>query len=101
MRAMSVYYVTAVRTDSDGVITHLNTKKGDTSASDVTMSKSELITLLSSKDDKNTAKTWRVEFQSGRPLQVLTEDIRVVDGTYLRTDPNSTKADNLGNLPSF
>ena len=29
------------------------------------------------------------------------EDVRVVDNRYLRTDANSTKADNLGNLPRY
>ncbi len=29
------------------------------------------------------------------------EDIRVVDNSYLRTDNNNIKADNLGNLPRF
>ncbi len=29
------------------------------------------------------------------------EDVRVVDNSYLRTDSNNTKADNLGNLPRF
>lgn len=29
------------------------------------------------------------------------EDIRVVDSSYLRTDSNSTKADNLGSLLEF
>lgn len=29
------------------------------------------------------------------------EDIRVVDNSYLRTDSNGIKADNLGSLPKF
>ncbi|MCH5316235.1 MAG: DUF3892 domain-containing protein [Eubacterium sp.] len=29
------------------------------------------------------------------------EEIHVVDNSYLRTDNNNTKADNLGNLPRF
>lgn len=29
------------------------------------------------------------------------EDVRVVDNSYLRTDANNIKADNLGNLPRF
>ena len=29
------------------------------------------------------------------------EDVRVVDNSYLRTDSNSTKKDNLGSLPTF
>lgn len=29
------------------------------------------------------------------------EDVRAVDGKYLSTDANNTKADNLGNLPKF
>ena len=29
------------------------------------------------------------------------EDIHVVDNSYLRTDNNNIKADNLGNLPRF
>ena len=29
------------------------------------------------------------------------EDVRVVDNSYLRTDANNIKADNLGNLPEY
>jgi hypothetical protein len=29
------------------------------------------------------------------------EDVRVTSKGYLRTDPNETEADNLGNLPEF
>lgn len=29
------------------------------------------------------------------------ENVRVVDNTYLRTDANNTKVDNLGSLPRF
>lgn len=29
------------------------------------------------------------------------EDVRVIDNKYLRTDRNSTKSDNLGNLPRY
>lgn len=32
---------------------------------------------------------------------IVGEDVRVVDNSYLRTDSNSTKADNLGALPEF
>ncbi|EOA2995941.1 MULTISPECIES: DUF3892 domain-containing protein [Enterobacterales] len=27
--------------------------------------------------------------------------VHVIDGIYLTTDPNDTKRDNLGNLPTF
>ncbi len=38
-------------------------------------------------------------YRNGR--WVVGEDVRVVDGQYLRTDANNIKADNLENLPEF
>ena len=32
---------------------------------------------------------------------IVGEDVRVVDNRYLRTDSNSIKADNLGELPRY
>lgn len=30
-----------------------------------------------------------------------TSDVHTVDGKYLRTDPDQTKSDNLGDLPTY
>ena len=89
---MSVYYVTHARSDSNGVITDLNTKKDSTTAGAVSMTKSALIKLLKPLGN-DTAKTYTATGAS--------EDIRIIDSKYLRTDANDTKKDNLGNLPSF
>ena len=32
---------------------------------------------------------------------VVGEDVRVIDNSYLRTDANNIKADNLGSLPRY
>ena len=88
---MSVYYVTHARSDSNGVITDLNTKKDSTTAGAVSMTKSALIKLLKPLGN-DTAKTYTA---------TASEKIRVIDSKYLRTDANDTKKDNLGNLPSF
>lgn len=91
MRLMSVYYITHQRKDKDGVITDLYTRKDSSAGSGESMTKARLITLLKPLGT-NIAKT----YNNG-----LSEDVRVIDGKYLRTDANNTKADNLGNLPSF
>ena len=88
---MSVYYITEVRTDSNKVITDLNTRKDNPKAGAVSMTKSALIKLLKPLGN-DTAKTHTA---------TASEKIRVIDGKYLRTDSNDTKEDNLGNLPSF
>lgn len=87
---MSKYYVTHQRKDKDGVITDIYTRKGTHDGNGESMSKTKLIKLI---NDGDTAKTYTEKGAS--------EDIRVIDGKYLRTDANNTKADNLGNLPSF
>lgn len=93
---MSTYYVTHARKDAKGVITDLNTKKDGTTASAVSMTKSALIALID-KDKKpavsDTAKTYTAKGES--------EDIKVIKSKYLRTDANTTEADNLDTLPSF
>ena len=93
IRPMSVYYVTHANKDSDGVITDVKTRKGSTTVSAESMSKSALIKLLKPLGS-DTAKTYNTATGDS-------EDIRVIDGKYLRTDANNIKADNLGNLPSF
>lgn len=48
-------------------------------------------------NDGNAVETKYV--RNGR--WVVGEDVHVVDNSYLRTDNNNTKADNLENLPEY
>ena len=88
---MAIHYVTAKRNDSNGVITHLETRKDPTSANSEPKTKAELIKLIKPAGS-DTAKTYN---------KGASRDIHVVDGEYLRTDGNNTKKDNLDELPDF
>lgn len=87
---MSIYYVTNADKDDDGVITDLKASKDSQTATGTIMKKKALIDLI--ENDGHSAKT----YTAGK-----SEDIRVVDKKFLRTDSNSTKADNLGSLPKI
>lgn len=67
---------------------------------------------LNTTGSKFTAKYQMVEYVKNHPNNTKTkyyrngswhvgEDVRVVDGKYLRTDANNIKTDNLGNLPEI
>lgn len=67
---------------------------------------------LNSKAYKSCSKHDMINFINQHPNSVKTkyyrygnwyvgEDVRVVDNSYLRTDANNIKADNLGNLPRY
>lgn len=86
---MSPYYITHATKDSSGTILKLKASEGSPTVSGQVMSKADMIRLLESGRG-NTAKTYK----DGR-----TADVRVIDGRYLRSDANDTKADNLGDLP--
>lgn len=88
---MAIYYVTAKRKDTNGVITDLQTRKDSTSADAVPKTKVELIKVIKPAGS-DTAKTYN---------KGASRDIHVVDGEYLRTDGNNTKKDNLDELPDF
>lgn len=59
-------------------------------------SKQEMIDFISKHP--NCTKTKYYKPYTG---WVEGEDVKVVDNSYLRTDSNNTKADNLGSLPRF
>lgn len=87
---MSTYYVTNADKDDDGVITDLKASKDSQTATGTIMKKKALIDLI--ETDGHSAKT----YNAGK-----SEDIRVVSKKFLRTDSNSTEADNLGSLPKI
>lgn len=97
---MSDFYISAIRMDSTGqhiewVKTHKVTNKTFDNSGSVNSRKfvGELISTgkISFKTIvKNSAGTWNI----GAKVEVMS------DG-YITTDPNKTKRDNLGNLPTF
>lgn len=58
-------------------------------------SKREMINFINQYP--NTVKTKYYRYGNW----YMGEDVRVVDNSYLRTDANNIKADNLGNLPRY
>lgn len=58
--------------------------------------KQEMINFI--KNNPNCTKTKYYDRWKG---WTVGEDVRVVDNSYLRTDANNFKADNLGSLPRF
>ena len=58
-------------------------------------SKREMINFIN--DNPNLTKTKYFRYGGW----VAGEDVRVVDNSYLRTDANNIKSDNLGSLPRY
>lgn len=88
---MALFYITNADKDSTGTITDVKASKDSKTAAGQTYSKADMIGLLEPAG-RNTAKTWHDQ---------KSEDVRVVDKKYLRSDANNTKADNLGELPKI
>lgn len=57
--------------------------------------KSGMISFINNNPNSTKTKYYRY----GRWM--VGEDVRVVDGQYLRTDANNIKEDNLGSLPRY
>lgn len=89
--SMSLYYITNADKDSTGTITEVKASKDSTTAAGEIYSKRDMVALLE-PTGRHTAKTWHNR---------KSEDVRVVDKKYLRSDANDTKADNLGELPKI
>ena len=91
-------YIDAVKfttVNSVKVITHLKwTNNLNETATDIA-TKKQMIDFV--KENPNCTKTKIYKDDSWQ----VGEDVRVVDDAYLRTDANSIKADNLGELPEF
>lgn len=84
---MSLYYITHATTES-GAITKLKASQDARTALGQVMTKADMIRLL--EHGHHGAETWH----AGKSAPV-----RVIDGRYLRSDANDTRADNLGDLP--
>lgn len=84
---MSRYYITHATTES-GAITKLKASQDSKTALGQVLSKADMIRQL--EHGRHSAETWH----GGKAAPV-----RVIDGRYLRSDANDTRADNLGGLP--
>lgn len=93
-------YIDAVHyeTDSHGceVISKLKWTNTLTEQASNTCTKRQMIDFIN--QNPNCTKT---KYYSSWNGWTKGEDVRVVDNSYLRTDSNNTKADNLGSLPRF
>ena len=97
-------YIDAVHydTDSHGCEVIAKLKWTNTLSEQATnvCTKQEMINFIN--QNPNVTKTKHLRNNGWSGLQwVSGEDVRVVDNSYLRTDSNQTKNDNLGNLPRF
>lgn len=93
-------YIDAVHyeTDSHGceVISQLKWTNSLTAQAVKTCTKAQMISFITENPDCTKTKYYSSLWGWSEG-----EDVRVVDGSYLRTDSNNIKADNLGSLPRF
>jgi hypothetical protein len=99
---MTIYRISGVWKNDDGIITHyaLHTVEGTSATRAVRKTKAEAIKLLETSG--NSATTWLWDYS--RSKWKIGENVEVVNGSngkYLRSDPNSTKTDNLDHLIDF
>ncbi|HPQ70116.1 MAG TPA: DUF3892 domain-containing protein [bacterium] len=89
---MADYYIKCKKEDSSGVIESVGmatTLSGSTSS----YAKSTVVYYI----DTMKKDIWTAYYQNG--TWKLGDHVHTVDGKYIRTDGNSVKKDNLGNLP--
>lgn len=93
-------YIDAVRYDTDfhgcEVITELRWTTTLSEKATETCTKQAMINFIN--ENPNITKT---KYLNSSNVWTIGEDVRVVDDTYLRTDSNNIKKDNLGSLPRF
>lgn len=96
-------YIDAVHyeTDKHGceVISKLKWTNTLSQKAETVCTKSEMIDFINKNPD--VTKTKYLKSNGWMQQWVEGEDVRVVDNSYLRTDTNGIKADNLGSLPRF
>lgn len=63
--------------------------------------KQQLINFIYNNSNCTKTKFWGKKSVWVNYHWIVGEDIRVVDGSFLRTDSNNIKVDNLGELPEF
>ncbi len=83
--------------DLNGNKTHISHVKGTNTLTEDSTKEYTKRSVIDFINDGNAVKTKYV--RNGR--WVVGEDVHVVDNSYLRTDNNNTKADNLENLPEY
>ncbi|AYO38882.1 DUF3892 domain-containing protein [Serratia sp. P2ACOL2] len=94
---MTLYYISAVRMDaSNQHIEYVKIIKGGKGEADTTINSRQFVAELIN-DGATKFKT--ITRKDGK--WVNGADVHVIDDIYLSTDRNSTKRDNLGNLPKF
>ncbi len=80
----------------DPVLIYINSHRNDRST---VISHSQigiLTTHFLPQDISVTSEMWKRDL-----VEAKSSLVHVIDGIYLTTDPNDTKRDNLGNLPTF
>lgn len=95
---MALYYISAVRMNANNQhIDYVKIIKAGNGSANASINSRQFVAELINDGaasfktiTKNTANQW-----------VYGADVHVIDGIYLTTDRNSTKRDNLGNLPKF
>lgn len=96
---MASYKISGVWKDTKGVITHYAFHKINAESIDrgVKTSKSEAIKILS--DSSNSAVTWLWDYKIS--YWKNGEKVEVVDGSYLRSNPDDKVTDNLAHLIDY
>jgi len=96
---MAKYKISGIWKDKDGVITHYAfhtvTEKGFTRATK--KSKAEAVKLLN--ESSNEAVTWIWNYLTA--FWKDGEKVTVVDGSYLRSNPDNKLTDNLAHLIDY
>ncbi len=92
-------YIDAVHYETNNygtrVITNLKWTNSLNEQATKSCTKQQMIDFIKQNPNVTKTKYWK------NNNWVVGEDVRVVDNSYLRTDSNNTKADNLGALPEF
>lgn len=93
---MTYIYAVHYVTDQHGceVVGEVKTSSSLYSDAEVKMSKQKVIQLIKLGYQFKTKYKLNGLYREG-------EDVRVVNGEYLRTDANNKREDNLGNLPRY
>lgn len=94
-----MFYIDAVHfaTDYNGTELYIKSVKGTTKLDETSTTIYTKESVINFINDGNSVKT--KYYRNGK--WNIGEDVRVVDNSYLRTDANNIKADNLGSLPRY
>lgn len=94
---MADFYISGIRRDNAGQhIQYVKIIKAGNGAKDASINSHQFVAELI-----NAGKTSFQTITYVNDKWVYGAMVHVIDGIYLTTDPNDTKRDNLGNLPTF